>query len=284
MRDFTVEKYKILLKALLNQQFSFLNVEQTLSEKKIYSKEKLSVVRHDIDTKYDLPIALSMAKYEASKGISTTYYFRTIPDVFDKEVIKSIYELGHEIGYHYEVLSLAEGSFQKAIKLFKKDLELLRKICPISTICQHGGTSGYYSSTSILGFIKTGFALLSGKINMKYYPSIQLWDKYDYKDFNIIGDAYLSLDFTKIKYFSDTGLSWDSHETRIVDNVNEGENAEITAHTTDDLIALISNDRIKLINFLVHPVNWNDPILKWVKWRTLMSVRNAIKKIIKKSR
>ena len=163
-------------------------------------------------------------------------------------------------------------------------MELLRKICPISTICQHGGTLGYYSSTSILGLIKTGFALLSGKINMKYYPSIQLWDKYDYKDFDIIGDVYLSLDFTKIKYFSDTGLSWDSHETRIVDNVNEGENAEIKAHSTNDLISIIANGNLKRINILVHPANWNDPILNWLKWRTLQSVRNISKKIIKSSR
>jgi hypothetical protein len=284
MRDFTVKKYKSLLQILLDRKFSFLNVQQALANKDIYSKEKVAVVRHDIDTKHDLSIALAMAKFEAANNISASYYFRTIPDVFDKKVIISIFDLGHEIGYHYEVLALMDGDLQKGIEWFKKDLKLLRNICPISTICQHGGTLGPYSSTSVLGLLKTGIALLSGKINMKYYPSIQLWDKYKLDDFELAGDAYLSFDFERIKYFSDTGLSWDSHGTRIVDNVSEGNNIELSAHSTDDLIALISDGKIKRINLLVHPANWNDPILRWFEWRILQSIRNISKKIIKRDK
>ena len=282
MRDFTVKKYILIIESLKTNEYNIFNIKTAILDTDLYDSRKKVIIRHDIDTKYDLSIALSMAKYEASKGISTTYYFRTIPDVFDKEVIESIYDLGHEIGYHYEVLSLAEGNFQEARELFKKDLELLRSICPINTICQHGGTLGPYSSTSIMGLFKTGIALLMGKINMKYYPSIQLWDKYDYKDFDIIGDAYLSFNFEKLKYFSDTGLKWDSHETRIVDNVSEGENAEIKAHSTNDLISIISNGNVERINILVHPANWNDPILKWIKWRILQTVRNISKKVLKR--
>ena len=284
MRDFTVKKYKLLLQALLDKEFNFLNIQQALADKALYAKEKVAVVRHDIDTKHDLSIALEMAKFESESKISASYYFRTIPDVFDRYIIKAIHDLDHEIGYHYEVLALTDGDLQKGIEWFEKDLKLLREICPISTICQHGGTLGPYSSTSISGLIKTGFALLTKKINMKYYPSIQLWDNYNLVDFGLTGDAYLSFNFEKIKYFSDTGLSWDSHGTRIVDNVSEGENVELTAHTTNDLIALISKDRIKRVNVLVHPANWNDPILEWIEWRTLQSVRNISKKIIKRSR
>ena len=284
MRDFTLKKYKVLIKAMVDQQFRFLNIRQAVSEKDLYSKEKIAIIRHDIDTKFDLPLALKMADFEAELNISASYYFRTIPDVFDREVIKSIYDMGHEIGYHYEVLSMTDGNFQKAIELFGKDLKILRDICPVSSICQHGGTLGPYSSTSIKGLFKTGLALLTRKVNMKYYPSIRLWDKYKLEDFDLTGDAYLSLDFEQIKYFSDTGMSWDSHATRIVDNVSEGRNAEMAAHSTDDLIALITDHKIDMINILVHPANWNDPVLKWVKWRTLQSIRNISKRIIKKSR
>ena len=282
MRDFTVKKYKLLLQAMIKEEYGFLNVKQSLKNDDLYSKQKIAIIRHDIDTKHDLSIALEMANFEASNGISASYYFRTIPDVFDKDVIKKIYDLGHEIGYHYEVLALTEGDFQKGIEWFEKDLQLLRAICPISTICQHGGTLGKYSSTSIFGLFKTGFALLSGKLNMKYYPSIQLWDKYKLEDFGLTGDAYLSFDFEKIKYFSDTGLSWDSHSTRIVDNVSEGENSEVSAHTTDDLIELITNDRIERVNILVHPANWNDNLFDWIKWKTLQHIRNLSKRILKR--
>lgn len=284
MRDFTVKKYIHLLQALLDKEFNFLNVQQALADENLYVKEKVAVVRHDIDTKHDLKIVQEMAKFESDNKISASYYFRTIPDVFNTKIVKAIYNLGHEIGYHYEVLALTDGDFEAGIELFKSDLKLLREISPVSTICQHGGTLGPYSSTSISGLIKTGFALLRKKINMKYFPSIQLWDKYKLEDFGITGDSYLSFDFEKIKYFSDTGLNWDSHGTRIVDNVNEGRNAQIKAKTTDDLIVLISKGKINRINLLVHPANWNDSILKWFEWRMLQSLRNFSKKIIKRKR
>jgi hypothetical protein len=36
--------------------------------------------------------------------------------------------MGHEIGYHYEVLSEANGDPEKAIELFRSNLEKLRQI------------------------------------------------------------------------------------------------------------------------------------------------------------
>lgn len=51
MKNFTIIKYRSLLQAMLDKNFSFLNVQQALSEKQIYSKEKLSVILHDIDRK-----------------------------------------------------------------------------------------------------------------------------------------------------------------------------------------------------------------------------------------
>jgi len=40
-------------------------------------------------------------------GIRGTYYFRIVPESFDENVIKEIYSMGHEVGYHYEDMSLA---------------------------------------------------------------------------------------------------------------------------------------------------------------------------------
>ena len=282
MRDFTVQKYKVLINTLKKEQYRFFTVKDALCNREIDQGNKVAVIRHDIDTRYDSPIALQMARFEVSNNISATYYFRTIPDVFDESVIRDIYEMGHEIGYHYEVLSLTRGNLEKAIDLFQKDLSRLRSICPIHTICQHGGTLGPYSSTSFFGLVKTSLALLRGKLDLKYYPSIKLWDKYDFKDYGICGDAYLSFDFSKIKYFSDTGSSWDNHGARIVDDVEEGQNAELKAHSTNDLIALIENRKVEKLSILVHPANWNDPILKWIKWRALQFVRNISKRVIKK--
>ena len=65
------------------------------------------VLRHDIDRK---PMnALRMAELEYELGIQSTYYFR-FPCTFKPEIIRKIRDLGHEVGYHYEVLSKAKSA------------------------------------------------------------------------------------------------------------------------------------------------------------------------------
>ena len=71
-----------------------------------YLKEappKCIILRHDVD---DRKLnSLQTARLENELGIRGTYYFRMVPESFDEDVIRQIYELGHEVGYHYEDLS-----------------------------------------------------------------------------------------------------------------------------------------------------------------------------------
>ena len=50
-----------------------------------------------------------MAQLEADMGNRGTYYFRIVPESFDPQIIENIAELGHEVGYHYEDVSLVIG-------------------------------------------------------------------------------------------------------------------------------------------------------------------------------
>lgn len=281
MRDFTVKKYKDLIRVLLNEGYRSISVERAISLNEIREDEKIAVIRHDIDTRFDLPIALIMADFENRNNVIASYYFRTVPETYDIHLIEKIRDLGHEIGYHYEVMSLAKGNEAEAMKRFVKDLEELRRSCQVKTICQHGGAMGHYNTTSISGLLEIGWDYLRGKIRrIEYFPSIKLWDKYKLEDYGLVGDAYLSLDFSIFKYFSDTGQRWDSHETRILDNIQESQSyRKITARSTDDLIDLIRSDKIRHLNLLVHPANWNDPFFPWLKWRVLQNVRNHLKKL-----
>jgi len=68
-------------------------------------------------------------------GINSTYYFRSVPASWDEAVIKEVAALGHEVGYHYEDLSIMNGDKEKATKHFKQQLERLRKPYPVETIC-----------------------------------------------------------------------------------------------------------------------------------------------------
>jgi hypothetical protein len=50
-----------------------------------------------------------MAELEHELGIQSTYYFR-FPYTFKPDIIGKIHDLGHEVGYHYEVLSKANSA------------------------------------------------------------------------------------------------------------------------------------------------------------------------------
>ena len=67
-----------------------------------------------------------MAKREHEMGIRSSYYFR-YPFTFRPDIIRKIRDLGHEIGYHYEVLSKTNGDYTKAIALFSDRVRRVQK-------------------------------------------------------------------------------------------------------------------------------------------------------------
>src|SRR5690625_7641278 len=72
------------------------------------------------------------------RGISGTYYFRLVPESFDKGIIREIAGLGHEIGYHYETMDTARGNPDLALRQFEEGLERLREIAEERTACMQG--------------------------------------------------------------------------------------------------------------------------------------------------
>ena len=182
--DFTHAKYEELCKALVDFDCTPVSV-CTYFDLDLGAQpqpNRCIIIRHDVDRKPER--ALKMATIENRFGISSTYYFRRKEEVFKPDKIKKIANMGHEIGYHYEVLDKAEGDIEKAIRIFEDELKEFRKICDVKTICMHGNP-------------------LSKWVNK------DIWKKYDFKDFGIIGEPYLSIDFDRVAYFTDTGRrSW----------------------------------------------------------------------------
>ena len=203
--DFTLTLYRTLLETLQQQGFSF----QTFGDFIPAADKRLIILRHDVDL---LPLnSLEFAKIEAEKGIKGTYYFRIVPESFDEKIIKEIHSLGHEIGYHYEDLSFAQAKLKAqgaghraqgeelekqvveiGIRSFKKNLEDLRKIVPVKTICMHGSP-------------------------MSRWDSRLLWKYYDYRDFGIVGEPYFDINFDEVLYLTDTGRRWDGDSFNIRD-------------------------------------------------------------------
>ena len=246
MNDFTYEKYSALCKELISSGYSILTVRDYLSGR---PDTGFVVLRHDVDTKPHR--SLRMARLEHSMGISSTYYFRHTKEVFDPQIIREVADLGHEIGYHYEVLSTAKGDYARAIELFTEELADFRKITGISTISMHGRP-------------------------LSPYDNRDLWNVYDFKEHGIIGEAYLSMGAGHF-YFSDTGWRWDNKYK--VRDLMPG-NSEFYAKTTDDVITAIREHKVPSLYLLVHAGNWASGRTEWVaSWGENMLV-NAVKSVL----
>src|SRR3989304_3265080 len=183
--DFTLEKYKKLCQAIASSEYIPLKMHDYLQLKNPY---KHIILRHDVDRIPDQ--AQKMAQIENEHGIISTYYFRTVKEVFRPEIIHQIAGFGHEIGYHYEVLDKAKGDLKKAIKIFDEDLSEFRKITDVTTICMHGNPLTKWLNSDI-------------------------WKEYNYNNYGIIGEAYLSIDYSNLSYFTDTGRAWNSSRYNI---------------------------------------------------------------------
>lgn len=252
MQDFTMSKYKELCLTLLSNNYTPLTVYSYLKMER-QSNDRLIMLRHDVDRKPDK--ALQMAKLESDLGIKSTYYFRCVKGIFNLGIMARINSYGHEIGYHYEVLSKAKGDYEKAIELFRRELDEFKKICKIQTICMHGSP-------------------------LSRYDNRDLWKRYDFKEFGLAGEAYLSI--KDVSYFSDTGRSW-NWKNKVRDFLQDNKN-EVFIQTTDELIKLIKENKIGKLYLLVHPERWSSNYYDWLLEFAKDYLFNIGKSFLKRSR
>lgn len=199
-----------------------------------------------------------MAKLEHRYGIKSTYYFRHIEETFKPEIIRQMARMGHEIGFHYEVMDKANGDIDRAIEIFKKELEDLRKaaekVTEINTVCMHGNP-------------------------LKPWSNRDLWKKYDFRDFGLIGEPYLSIDYNKVFYLTDTGRTWADLKIRVkdtIDNPGANEKSDLRSiSSTDDVIRLIQTEKFSQICLLVHPNRWCEDLGGWTKELLFQNVKNV---------
>ncbi len=261
MQDFTLTTYKKLLQELLTNGYSF----QTLQDFVQQPEYKTFILRHDVDRKPEN--ALVIAKIEKETGIKASYYFRTIPQTFKPQIIKEIAEMGHEIGYHYENLSYISKKYEvkdkkklyeMAIEDFINNLKESRKLVPIKTICMHGSP-------------------------LSKYDNRDLWKKYDYRDFGIIGEPYFDIDFNEVLYLTDTGRAWNTSGCNVRDKVQSKYNYNFKS-TFDIIEALEKNELPDKTMLNVHPQRWTNNSFKWTWELAFQKMKNIAKKAITRLR
>jgi hypothetical protein len=249
MRDFTFLIYESLCVEFMNQGYKPITFAGYCEMKR---PEKYLILRHDVDR--DPGSALRMAILENRLGINASYYFRIMPASYDRDTIKQIIDLDHEIGYHYEDISRMKGSMQNAIASFKDNLAALRELYPVKTICMHGSP-------------------------LSKWDNRLLWQHYDYKDFGIVGEPYIDVDFDQVFYLTDTGRSWNSVNTSIRDSVKSQFNCSF--RKTIDIIESLGNGSLPAgVMLNVHPQRWHDRYLPWLKEFVWQNTKNIGKRIL----
>lgn len=270
MKDFVLDKFENLLEKLLAQGFSFQRFDEFIN-----TPEKRAVVlRHDVDR---LPgNSLKTAQLEASLGICGSYYFRMVPCSYNEEIIRAIADLGHEVGYHYETMDSArlkvkgerlkdkriekeEGSdrhIEEAYIEFCENLEMLRKVVPVKTVCMHGSPRSEFDNKDI-------------------------WKKYDYRQLSIEGEPYFDVDFDEVFYLTDTGRRWNGYRFSVRDKLPQQErwNREgLNFRTTRHIIEAAESGKLpNQIMITIHPQRWNDALRPWIKEFVLQNMKNVVK-------
>ncbi len=156
--------------------------------------------------------------------------------------------------------------------LFEQNLAKLRRLAPIETICMHGSP-------------------------LSKYDNRKLWEKYDYRNFGIMGEPYLDINFAEVHYLTDTGRRWDGDRFSLRDKVKPGlmlsgrekvpqdkcyfKAVEKSMHSTFDIITALKNNLMPSVMMItIHPQRWNSRLMPWITELVLQNGKNAVKSII----
>jgi hypothetical protein len=247
--DFTFSKYRILCEALQEHDYHVTTFRDFLLDSDIGNRSKVVILRHDVDRR---PLNASMmADLEHDLNIRSTYYFRSVRSSFSPEVMRKIEQQGHEVGYHYETLALANGDPVKAIDLFRTTLGEFRSICRVDTVCMHGSPLSRWNNGDI-------------------------WKTCSLTDFGILGEPYFSLDYSKFIYLADTGRTWLPGKSNLRDRVDS---VPTSIATTDELIDFLRNgDKSMLIS--AHPERWAFDMVSFILSVGYDRAANVAKRIL----
>ena len=252
MRDFTLDSYCALVLAFQKAGYQFQTFQEFVTQP---GECKTVVMRHDVD---ELAWnALKMAQLENTLGIRATYFFRIVKQSNVPEVIEQVVRLGHEVGYHYEDLALCEGDERRAMESFKRNLEYFRTYYPVKSVCMHG------SSTS-------------------KFDNRLLWRNHSLYEFGLVGEPYLSVDFDKVFYLTDTGYAWDGGKYATRDIVESGFGLKF--HSTQQIVDCIEKNGFPDTTLILAHTLWTDDWMQWYGLHLREFFRNHLKLMAKKNK
>jgi hypothetical protein len=236
-KDFNLTIYRDLIAEIKKTGFEVLTLKDYFQQQ--HDSPAFFIIRHDVDRRPEH--ALKMALVESSYGIQSTYYFRVNKRVCKKDIIQKIAELGHEIGYHYEVVDKARGDMGLARRIFDDELAQLRTLTDISTAAMHGNP-------------------------LTSWNNKDFWQHFTLSQFNLIGEAYVSIHNPDLFYVTDTGRGWNRAAFNLKDIFSDSAVSILPSiSTTAQLASLIRKKKYPKIYLLVHPNRWSWWWLQWYR-------------------
>jgi len=127
-----------------------------LKDFKPLTKDKVLVLRHDIDAK--VRRATRMAKLERDLDVTATYFVRVHAELYNPfgfrtyPLLKGIADMGHEIGLHFENLDFSHITGEDSSSVLRREIDVLETILgvKIKGIASHRGFSGIDNSDFML--------------------------------------------------------------------------------------------------------------------------------------
>jgi hypothetical protein len=229
--DFTLEKYKKLCQAVASSNYTSVTLAEYLQTKSANMGKQFLILRHDIDRTPQRTLGMAETEYE--HNLKATYYFRTLKGIFNTDIMDTVSSYGHEIGFHYETLDKCKGDIERAGDLFKKELTQFRKRYNIQTTCGHGNP-------------------------LTRHDNKDIWKSLQFEDLGLLGEAFLSLDYNKFAYFSDSGRTWLKAKSQKMPGKDDVLTAfdYVQAKSTDDVIGIIKKGELPNICILTHCERW----------------------------
>lgn len=215
-------------------------------------------VKHDVEDKPNN--ALELAKIENKHGIVATFYFQGDLVVRNKRLINEIVGLGHEIGYHYDVMDSNEGIYSDAIVEFSKYINTFKDMgIVIKSVCPHGNP------------IKTRSNWSSNK---DFFRNKEIQKKYP----NIFDLSFHLPKMSRYSYISDAGYSW-----KKIQEFGENDRTQFDDIPISDIFESIkSSDKPLIIS--THPHRWRKSLISNYLRRYLFSFVKVIAQLLFKVR
>jgi len=191
------------------------------------------IIKHDVEDRPEK--ALEISKIEHSFGITATYYVHSffLSDPQSVEILREIASLGHEIGYHYDVLDSNDGDKDKAIQEFQESLaQFSNNGFTIKTICPHGNPLkkriGYSSNKDF--FLDVEMQKLFSNLVDVYITFPDMLSK-DYLYISDAGYAYSYRDAKSTKTDDTEELLPLDNKDEIVKMIRDGQSMIISTHS-----------------------------------------------------